>query len=139
MAKIRLGKPQVNPKSLANLKPINTHERASMLGKLGQKKQKEIRERKLLLHDDIADVVTAEMTVPDTLYSALKQHGIKCNKKERVDRIVLLRAMMKAIKDGNADQLLRLAEFAGFKADPHILVDQNTAAKVTVNVTGLDG
>ena len=139
MAKSNSGGKQKNPNSLANLKPIRDHERASMLGKRSQQVMKERKMQKQLLHDDIAEVVTAEMTVPDTLYSALKQHGIKVNRKERVDRIVFLRAMMKAIKDGNADQLLRLAEFAGFKADPHILVDQNTDANITVNVTGLDG
>ena len=34
---------------------------------------------------------------------------------ERVDTLILYRALLKALKDGEADRLLKIAEFAGMK------------------------
>ena len=102
-------------KEIANLKPIRSSERAKKLSALGLKKRLENKDRKKLLLDDIHEVVTVKITVPEPLYQSLKGYGVPITRKESIDKVVFYRALLKAIKDGNADQLLKIAEFAGMK------------------------
>jgi hypothetical protein len=118
-----------------NLSPIKTHERAVELARRSVDARKLKAERKALLHDDIGETVTAEMDVPDSLYNPLKAYGLNVKKRERIDKVIFYRALLKAIKDGNADQLLKIAEFAGFRAENGELKIANAAGgKVTVNI-----
>ena len=75
----------------------------------------ERREQKKKLLDDIHEVVTVKIKVPELLYQSLKGYGVPITRKESIDKVVFYRALLKAIKDGNADQLLKIAEFAGMK------------------------
>lgn len=123
-----------------NLSPIKTHERAVELARRSVDARKLKAERKAMLHDDIGEVVTAEMDVPDSLYKPLKAYGLKVKKRERIDKVLFYRALLKAIKDGNADQLLKIAEFAGFRAENGELKIANAAGgKVTVNILRMAG
>ena len=97
------------------MKPIHNSERAKKLSALGLKKRLENKDRKKLLLDDIREVVTAEIAVPDELYKSLKEYSVPIKRTETIDKVVFYRALLKAIKDGNADQLLKIAEFAGMK------------------------
>lgn len=128
MAKSNSGGKQKNENSLSNLKVIRDSERASMLGKMGAEAKKIKQQRKMLLHDDISEIVLKKIKVPDALYNQLKQFGIKVEKTERLDRIVFYRALLKALKDGNSDQLLKIAEFAGMKSLPIITEDEEGEA-----------
>lgn len=104
-----------NPKSLANLKPFKTSEEAREHGRRGAMKTIERREQKKKLLDDIHEVVTVKIKVPEPLYQSLKGYGVPITRKESIDKVVFYRALLKAIKDGNADQLLKIAEFAGMR------------------------
>ena len=104
-----------NAKSLANLKPIKTTEEARRRGALGNKARKELKDRKKLLLDDIREVVTAEIAVPKALYESLKELNVPIQRKDTIDKVVFYRALLRAIKEGNADQLLKIAEFAGMR------------------------
>ena len=75
----------------------------------------ERREQKKKLLDDIHEVVTVKIKVPEPLYQSLKGYGVPITRKESIDKVVFYRALLKAIKDGNADQLLKIAEFAGMR------------------------
>lgn len=97
------------------MKPIHSSERAKKLSALGLKKRLENKDRKKLLLDDIREVVTAEIAVPEELYKSLKEYSVPIKRTETIDKVVFYRALLKAIKDGNADQLLKIAEFAGMK------------------------
>ncbi|MBO7513755.1 MAG: hypothetical protein J6T54_12470 [Fibrobacter sp.] len=120
MAKSNSGGKQRNANSLANLKVIHDSERASMLGKIGAEAKRIKQERKALLHDDISEIVLKQMNTPESLYRQLKEFGINIGKTERIDRIIFYRSLLKAIKDGNSEQLLRIADFAGLKSIPMI-------------------
>lgn len=123
-----------------NLSPIKTHERAVELARRSVDARKLKAERKAMLHDDIGETVTAEMDVPDSLYKPMKAYGLKVKKRERIDKVLFYRALLKAIKDGNADQLLKIAEFAGFRAENGELKIANAAGgKVTVNILRMAG
>ena len=61
------------------------------------------------------NVVTERIKVPEPLYQQLKGLGIKITRLERVDKLIFYRALLKALKDGEADRLLKIAEFAGMK------------------------
>ena len=102
-------------KEIANLKPIRSSERAKKLSALGLKKRLENKDRKKLLLDDIREVVTAEIAVPKALYESLKELNVPIQRKDTIDKVVFYRALLRAIKEGNADQLLKIAEFAGMK------------------------
>ena len=102
-------------KEIANLKPIRSSERAKKLSALGLKKRLENKDRKKLLLDDIREVVTAEIAVPKALYDSLKELNVPIQRKDTIDKVVFYRALLRAIKEGNADQLLKIAEFAGLK------------------------
>ena len=102
-------------KSKQNLRPIRDSERARELAKLGNDAKKRKAQQREMLHQDIGDTITAEMTVPASIYEPLKKYGIRINKKERIDKVLFFRGLLKAIKDGNIDTLLKVAEFAGFK------------------------
>lgn len=132
MAKSNSGGKQKNENSLSNLKVIRDSERASMLGKMGAEAKKIKQQRKMLLHDDISEIVLKKIKVPEALYNQLKQFGIKVEKTERLDRIVFYRALLKAIKEGNSDQLLKIAEFAGLKSLPIITEDEEGEAEKPV-------
>ena len=79
------------------------------------KKRLENKDRKKLLLDDIREVVTAEIAVPKALYDSLKELNVPIQRKDTIDKVVFYRALLRAIKEGNADQLLKIAEFAGMK------------------------
>lgn len=108
-------KTRPSAKEIANLKPIHSSERARKLQALGLKKRMENKDRKKLLLDDIREVVTAEIAVPKALYDSLKELNVPIQRKDTIDKVVFYRALLRAIKDGNADQLLKIAEFAGMK------------------------
>ena len=133
MAKSNSGGKQHNANSLANLKVIRDSERASMLGKIGAEAKRIKQERKALLHDDISEIVLKQMNTPESLYRQLKEFGINIGKTERIDRIIFYRSLLKAIKDGNSEQLLRIADFAGMKSIP-MLVDEEEEEQKPVEV-----
>lgn len=108
-------RPTPSEKSLANLKPIRSSEEARRYGAIGNEKKKELKERKKLLLDDIREVVTAEIAVPKALYESLRELSVPIKRTETIDKVVFYRALLKSIKDGNADQLLKIAEFAGMR------------------------
>ena len=97
------------------MKPIRSSKRAKKLSALGLKKRLENKDRKKLLLDDIREVVTAEIAVPKALYDSLKELNVPIQRKDTIDKVVFYRALLRAIKEGNADQLLKIAEFAGMK------------------------
>ena len=98
-----------------NLVPIRDHETAVMMGKRGAEAKKSQKQQKQMLLADIHDVVTERIKVPEPLYQQLKGLGIKVTRLERVDKLIFYRALLKALKDGEADRLLKIAEFAGMK------------------------
>lgn len=98
-----------------NLVPIRDHETAVMMGKRGAEAKKSQKQQKQMLLADIHDVVTERIRVPEPLYQQLKGLGIKITRLERVDKLIFFRALLKALKDGEADRLLKIAEFAGMK------------------------
>ena len=102
-------------KSKQNLRPIRDSERARELAKLGNDAKKRKAQQREMLHQDIGDTITAEIKVPNSIYEPLKKMGIKITRSERIDKIVFYRGLLKAIKDGEVDTLLKVAEFAGFK------------------------
>ena len=108
-------KTKPSAREIANLKPIRSSERAKKLSALGLKKRLENKDRKKLLLDDIREVVTAEIAVPKALYDSLKELNVPIQRKDTIDKVVFYRALLRAIKEGNADQLLKIAEFAGMK------------------------
>ena len=98
-----------------NLVPIRDHETAVMMGKRGAEAKKSQKQQKQMLHADIHDVVTERIKVPEPLYQQLKGLGIKITRLERVDKLIFYRALLKALKDGEPDRLLKIAEFAGMR------------------------
>ena len=98
-----------------NLVPIRDHETAVMMGKRGAEAKKSQKQQKQMLLADIHDAVTERIKVPEPLYQQLKGLGIKVTRLERVDKLIFYRALLKALKDGEADRLLKIAEFAGMK------------------------
>lgn len=98
-----------------NLVPIRDHETAVMMGKRGAEAKKSQKQQKQMLLADIHDVVTQRIKVPEPLYQQMKGLGIKITRLERVDKLIFYRALLKALKDGEADRLLKIAEFAGMK------------------------
>lgn len=98
-----------------NLVPIRDHETAVMMGKRGAEAKKSQKQQKQMLLADIHDVVTERIKVPEPLYQQLKGLGVKITRLERVDKLIFYRALLKALKDGEADRLLKIAEFAGMK------------------------
>ena len=98
-----------------NLVPIRDHETAVMMGKRGAEAKKSQKQQKQMLLADIHDVVTERIKVPEPLYQQLKGLGIKITRLERVDKLIFYRALLKALKDGEPDRLLKIAEFAGMK------------------------
>lgn len=120
-------KTRPSAREIANLKPIRSSERAKKLSALGLKKRLENKDRKKLLLDDIREVVTAEIAVPKALYDSLKELNVPIQRKDTIDKVVFYRALLRAIKEGNADQLLKIAEFAGMK----FTEEETTASTMT--------
>ncbi len=120
-------KTKPSAREIANLKPIRSSERAKKLSALGLKKRLENKDRKKLLLDDIREVVTAEIAVPKALYDSLKELNVPIQRKDTIDKVVFYRALLRAIKEGNADQLLKIAEFAGMK----FTEEETTASTMT--------
>lgn len=110
-----------------NLVPIRDHETAVMMGKRGAEAKKSQKQQKQMLLADIHDVVTERIRVPEPLYQQLKGLGIKITRLERVDKLIFYRALLKALKDGEADRLLKIAEFAGMK----FTEEETTASTMT--------
>lgn len=108
-------KTKPSAREIANLRPIRSSERAKELSALALKKRLENKDRKKLLLDDIREVVTAEIAVPKALYESLKELNVPIQRKDTIDKVVFYRALLRAIKEGNADQLLKIAEFAGMR------------------------
>lgn len=98
-----------------NLIPVHDHETAVMLGKRSAEARREKKNQKAMLLDDIKNTVTERIKVPEPLYQQLKGLGIKITRLERVDKLIFYRALLKALKDGEPDRLLKIAEFAGMK------------------------
>ena len=120
-------KTRPSAREIANLRPIRSSERAKELSALGMKKRLENKDRKKLLLDDIREVVTAEIAVPKALYDSLKELNVPIQRKDTIDKVVFYRALLRAIKEGNADQLLKIAEFAGMK----FTEEETTASTMT--------
>lgn len=98
-----------------NLIPVHDHETAVMLGKRSAEARREKKNQKAMLLEDIKSTVTERIKVPEPLYLQLKGLGIKITRLERVDKLIFYRALLKALKDGEPDRLLKIAEFAGMK------------------------
>lgn len=98
-----------------NLIPVHDHETAVMLGKRSAEARREKKNQKAMLLEDIKNTVTERINVPEPLYQQLKGLGIKITRLERVDKLIFYRALLKALKDGEPDRLLKIAEFAGMK------------------------
>lgn len=98
-----------------NLIPVHDHETAVMLGKRSAEARREKKNQKAMLLEDIKNTVTERIRVPEPLYQQLKGLGIKITRLERVDKLIFYRALLKALKDGEPDRLLKIAEFAGMK------------------------
>lgn len=98
-----------------NLIPVHDHETAVMLGKRSAEARREKKNQKQMLLEDIKNTVTERIKVPEPLYQQLKGLGIKITRLERVDKLIFYRALLKALKDGEADRLLKIAEFAGMR------------------------
>lgn len=98
-----------------NLIPVHDHETAVMLGKRSAEARREKKNQKAMLLEDIKNTVTERIKVPEPLYQQLKGLGIKITRLERVDKLIFYRALLKALKDGEPDRLLKIAEFAGMK------------------------
>ena len=98
-----------------NLIPVHAHETAVMLGKRSAEARREKKNQKAMLLEDIKNTVTERIKVPEPLYQQLKGLGIKITRLERVDKLIFYRALLKALKDGEPDRLLKIAEFAGMK------------------------
>lgn len=98
-----------------NLIPVHDHETAVMLGKKSAEARREKKNQKAMLLEDIKNTVTERIKVPEPLYQQLKGLGIKITRLERVDKLIFYRALLKALKDGEADRLLKIAEFAGMR------------------------
>lgn len=98
-----------------NLIPVHDHETAVMLGKRSAEARRYKKNQKAMLLEDIKNTVTERIKVPEPLYLQLKGLGIKITRLERVDKLIFYRALLKALKDGEPDRLLKIAEFAGMK------------------------
>lgn len=111
-----------------NLIPVHDHETAVMLGKRSAEARREKKNQKAMLLEDIKNTVTERIRVPEPLYQQLKGLGIKITRLERVDKLIFYRALLKALKDGEPDRLLKIAEFAGmnFRDD-----DEGSATSMT--------
>lgn len=115
MAKSNSGGKQRNPNSLANLKKAWTPDVASEMGKKGVVARMKKKYDRHVMKEDLVGALGAEIEVPPEIYAALKKLGIDVQKKERLSKLIMQKAMLKALKDGSTDQMLRLAEFAGFR------------------------
>ena len=124
-------------KSKQNLIPIRDSERARELAKRSAEAKKRKAQQREMLHQDIGDTITAEMTVPTSIYEPLKKYGIRINKKERIDKVLFFRGLLKAIKDGNIDTLLKVAEFAGFKDIAKLELSGTIDNKLEVEIKGV--
>lgn len=111
-----------------NLIPVHDHETAVMLGKRSAEARREKKNQKAMLLEDIKNTVTERIKVPEPLYQQLKGLGIKITRLERVDKLIFYRALLKALKDGEPDRLLKIAEFAGMKFRDD---DEGSAASMT--------
>ena len=110
-----------------NLIPVHDHETAVMLGKRSAEARREKKNQKAMLLEDIKNTVTERIKVPEPLYQTLKGLGIKITRLERVDKLIFYRALLKALKDGEPDRLLKIAEFAGMK----FTEEETTASTMT--------
>lgn len=99
----------------ANLKVIKTHERAVELAKKSAAAKKRKALEKTLLFADMSSTMVDEIDVPDSLYEPLKNFGIDIKRRERISKVLFYRTLLKGIKDGNVEPLLKMAEFVGYK------------------------
>lgn len=99
----------------ANLKPVRTHEEAVALAKKSAAAKKRKAIEKALLFADMSSTMVDEIDVPDSLYEPLKNFGIDIKRRERISRVLFYRTLLKGIKDGNVEPLLKMAEFVGYK------------------------
>lgn len=99
----------------ANLKVIKTHERAVELAKKSAEAKKRKAAEKALLFADMSSTMVDEIEVPNSLYEPLKKFGIDIKRHERISKVLFYRSLLKAIKDGNIDPILKMAEFVGYK------------------------
>jgi hypothetical protein len=99
----------------ANLKPVRTHEEAVALAKKSAAAKKRKAAEKALLFADMSSTMVDEIEVPNSLYEPLKKFGIDIKRRERISKVLFYRSLLKAIKDGNIDPILKMAEFVGYK------------------------
>ena len=99
----------------SNLKVIKTHERAVELAKKSAAAKKRKALEKSLLFADMSSTMVDEIDVPDSLYEPLKKFGIDIKRRERISKVLFYRTLLKGIKDGNVEPLLKMAEFVGYK------------------------
>ena len=99
----------------ANLKVIKTHERAVELAKKSAAAKKRKALEKALLFADMSSTMVDEIDVPDSLYEPLKKFGIDIKRRDRISKVLFYRTLLKGIKDGNVEPLLKMAEFVGYK------------------------
>lgn len=98
-----------------NLKPIRTHEQAVALAKKSAEAKKRKAAEKALLFADMSSTMVDEIEVPNSLYEPLKKFGIDIKRRERISKVLFYRSLLKAIKDGNIEPILKMAEFVGYK------------------------
>jgi hypothetical protein len=63
----------------------------------------------------MSSTMVDEIEVPNSLYEPLKKFGIDIKRRERISKVLFYRSLLKAIKDGNIDPILKMAEFVGYK------------------------
>lgn len=114
-----------------NLKPIRTHEQAVALAKKSAEAKKRKAAEKALLFADMSSTMVDEIDVPGTLYEPLKKFGIDIKRRERISKVLFYRSLLKAIKDGNIDPILKMAEFVGYK-EKALSINMNAKVKGTV-------
>lgn len=115
MTKTNSGGKQRNPNSLANLKKAWTPSVASEMGKKGVEARRKKKYDRQAMKEDLVGTLGVEIDVPPETYAALKKLGLEVHKRERLSKLIMQKALLKSLKDGNTDQMLRLAEFAGFR------------------------
>ena len=103
-----------NPNSRKNLRPPFNSE----TGRLNAPKAAAARTRNFydqkMMKKDIEHTLGVEIDVPPELAAAFKKLGIKLEKRERLSKLIMHKALLKCFKGGEMKPLLDLAEFSGF-------------------------
>lgn len=128
-----------NPNSRKNLRPPFNSVTAREAGlKTNSKIKTKIRKyNRLIMHEDIKNTLGVEIEVPQEMYSALLKLGIKVNKRERLSKLIMHKALINAFKKGDVKQVLDLAEFSGLKAPQESKINADVSGQMdnTLKVT----